>query len=254
MGIDFQARGKGVEATFITYTDFGPHGARSFRGVTNSFLVNDVIDTYNAKSVFDPMAGSGTVQRLCDEKGIPCFSVDIKPQLGYACTVGDITNPKVQRDATAEIRTMTDSKGVDLIWFDPPYFDMVAYSDIAGDLSYKLPYSTFLVKAREMLRWLGTLLSDRGLIAFECGDLVRPGRMFPITDDVLDGTRLGTNTNLQIYRRLINGFNLHVRDGDGYRNYLQAIKWQPDERTVEINHEYITLLRRHPGYADLDRW
>lgn len=55
----------------------GPWGAPSYRGNCGGYLIKDLLQFFGARSVLDPMAGSGTCRDVCRELDIPCTSFDL---------------------------------------------------------------------------------------------------------------------------------------------------------------------------------
>src|SRR5438067_12765558 len=55
----------------------GEFGDRSYPGNCGGNLIKDLLTFFAAKSVFDPMTGSGTCRDVCNELGIYCWSSDL---------------------------------------------------------------------------------------------------------------------------------------------------------------------------------
>ncbi len=102
------------------------------------------------------------------------------------------------------------------------------------------------MRMERVLYFLAKLLSKKGIIAFEAGDLRRGGRTYFITDDV---TSRDAIKSLQLSKevRFINTFKVAIRDPQGYNRWLSAEKGSPDDAPIELNHEYITILRNLRG-------
>ena len=81
----------------------GEYGDRSYPGNCGGNLIEDLLRFYQPGLVFDPCAGSGTCQDVCDALGIACMSWDIHRGLD-ACDAKDF--PKAET--------------FDFIWSHPP--------------------------------------------------------------------------------------------------------------------------------------
>ena len=99
-----------------------PWGDPSYRGNCSGHLVKDIILRFRCQSVFDPSEGGGTVRDVV--AGI---------------------NQYLQRSTQYEGRDIREGwdiltgqlpeKQYDLVWYHPPYRDMIRYSDNPSDLS-----------------------------------------------------------------------------------------------------------------------
>src|SRR2546423_81050 len=56
----------------------GEYGDRKYPGNCGGNLIKDLIRYFGAKSVFDPMTGSGTAAHVCKEMGVYCWSSDLR--------------------------------------------------------------------------------------------------------------------------------------------------------------------------------
>lgn len=164
-----------------SYPERGPYGRAEFRGNTSGYLIKDLIETYHPTFVYDPMHGSGTTGDVCKHLQIPYFATDIR-------NGDDVTLDAVRR----KVRAALPADGVDLIFWHPPYWNMIGYCDDFNDLSQAPTYTSFLARCEGILRWLGTLLSEHGRIALLLADLRRrkSTKTYFLTDDITREDRL----------------------------------------------------------------
>lgn len=230
-----------LQGSVVSYSKFTAHGQKTYHGVTNGALVRDIIETYHPSTILDPMSGSGTVLDVARDCEIPA--------LGYDIINGhNILKPATRKLIKDDVMKLTNSAGVDMIWWDPPYYNMVQYSPDPDDFSNG-PYSLFLQRMQSTLIYLGTLLSNYGFIALELGDLRRPHpgfqnreRVFFITDDVMETAKI-REAKLWKEFRYINWFTPAIRNPESYVRYLKAMCVKPGDAMVDLCHESITILR-----------
>ncbi|MEW5910366.1 MAG: hypothetical protein AB1659_11240, partial [Thermodesulfobacteriota bacterium] len=106
----------------VSYPDRGPWGDSRYRGNCSGHLVKDLILRFNCRSVFDPAEGSGTVRDVV--VGINQY---LRRSIDYE-----------GRDLKSGWDLMSDplpEKQFDMVWYHPPYHDMIQYSDKPRDLS-----------------------------------------------------------------------------------------------------------------------
>jgi len=209
--------------TVVSYPDRGKWGDYAYRGNCSGYLIKDLIETYSPDSVFDPMGGSGTTAEVCEDLGIPCASFDLKQ--GY-----DILDPIAKKKMRDALQEMTDDRGVDMIFFHPPYWNMIQYSQDPIDFSNG-PYSLYLSRMAQSFSWLGGLLSPAGIIAVLLGDLRRAkaDRTYFLTDDCLASSTIAAAK---------------------LTKEIRIIKIQHNTQTsgetdldIKFAHEYLTILR-----------
>jgi hypothetical protein len=155
--------------TIVSYPDRGPWGDSRYRGNCSGYLIRDLLDTYPVTSVLDPMAGSGTTRDVITSlyPHIPVLTYDLRG--GY-----DILDRNSQLKITNDVYTTTEGRGVDMIFFHPPYWNMIHYGSSSRDFSQGT-YPQYLARMQSALTFLSTLLSPTGFIALLLGDLRRRG-------------------------------------------------------------------------------
>lgn len=149
-------------------------GSNKYRGNCDGRIFADLVLRYGAKSVADPMIGSGTTRDCIAELN----------QRGANITYwgGDLNQGfNLLED---------DIKGKhDFIWIHPPYWNLIRYSQREGDLSNIPTYEEFLAKLKICLTKCYEALNPNGRLAVMVGDLQRDNRYISICRDVqnLDG-------------------------------------------------------------------
>ena len=131
----------------------GPYGDARYPGNCSGELIKDLLRYFAAKSVFDPMTGSGTCRDVCDELGIDCMSKDVR--FGF-----DACDPANYRDLPR----------FDFVWLHPPYWRQKVYTGRAADLSSCPSLELFLRRYELLVRNCATVLKPGGRMAILMGD------------------------------------------------------------------------------------
>ena len=204
-----------------SYPERGPYGRAEFRGNTSGYLIKDLIETYQPATVYDPMHGSGTTLDVCRHLKIQCWSTDIHD--------GDnVLELKTRR----KVQDLLPSGGVDLIFWHPPYWNMIGYCDDPGDLSQAPSYDSFLARSEDILRWLATLLTPNGHIALLMADLRKRSskRTYFLTDDLTAEPRMVRCKLMKEFRVIKVQHNTLSKGDVGL--------------SIPMVHEYLTIMRR----------
>ena len=211
-----------LETSVVEYPDRGKWGNSRFRGNTTGHIVKDLIDTFQPESVLDPMAGSGTTGDVCEEyPDIDYFGFDL--------SFGDnILDPQTQSKMAKAV-----PRGVDLVFWHPPYWEMVRYHpNDARDFAYG-PYEVFLQRMQNSLVFLGRLLTGRAnsRIAILMGDYRKAGRYYWIPRDI------STPDKLKAARLDLDSIVMKVQHNvtSNTTNYSKPI--------IRIQHETLLILR-----------
>jgi hypothetical protein len=130
----------------------GEYGDRSYPGNCGGNLIKDLLKFFAAKSVFDPMTGSGTCRDVCKELGIYCWSSDLH-QGHDAC------------DASQFPRGCFE-----FAWIHPPYWRQKLYTDDLRDLSRAPTLAAFLERYRLLIVNCTGALVPGGKLAILMGD------------------------------------------------------------------------------------
>ena len=142
----------------------GPYGSSKYRGNCGGFLIKDLLEYYEPRSVLDLMRGSGTCRDVCRELRIPCTELEIK--LG--------------RDATIPASYQGIGR-FDFIWGHPPYFRQIRYSQDPNCLSNAPSLEAFLDRMQLILRLSKGVLTRRGKIAILIGNYSDYGKYMPLS-------------------------------------------------------------------------
>jgi predicted RNA methylase len=172
---------------------YPPHTIGDYPTKILPSLVSGFIErfTQSGMLVCDPFGGSGTVAVECARLGRRAVSLDINPR------AAELTRQKLaalETDTDAVLVVHADARRipladetVDAIVTDPPYADMVRYSDRPDDLSAIDDYDAFLreldVAFGEMVR---VLKPERYCVVFVCDyRLARRRVVLPLHADVI---------------------------------------------------------------------
>jgi len=241
-------------STILSYPTRGPWGDPGYSGNMSGYVLETLIKWRSqlglpTNFVYDPMAGSGTTHQYCRSVGIGSICTDFhNTRGGYSAAelkVGseirssndfinnfDILNFESATHVKRLILKATEGKGADLIMFHPPYWNMISYNSDARDFSQG-PYSLYLRRMQKALQWLGTLLSERGMIALLLGDLRRKGqsRTYFLTDDTTSESTI-QYARLEKVVRFIK------------IQHMTQSKGEIDGLGLRMLHEYITVMQR----------
>lgn len=152
--------GKTLESSVVSYPERGPYGESSFRGNTTGLLVKDLILFYKAKSVLDPMEGSGTTGDVCEELGIEYDGFDLAQ--GFDAMYDELP-----------------PKRYDMIYLHPPYWKMIQFSDDPRDLCNAESFGVFMDRLLALMERLSEYLSEDGFLVVQVGDMRKEGQIYP---------------------------------------------------------------------------
>lgn len=217
-----------IERSIVSYPQRGPWGDATWEGNTSGHLVLDLIETYCPANVLDPMEGSGTTRDVCSGRGIPYLGYDLK-------TGHDILSPHDQNRITREVRALFPN-GADMIFFHPPYWGMVRYSNLQNDFCAG-PYGLYLERMRQALTFLTRLLSPKGFIVLLLADFRWNGRTYFMTDDT---TQMGAMLQMGLDKEARIIKIQHMTSSRGKVEH-------PGE--FAFVHEYVTILRKRGAFA-----
>jgi len=156
--------------SIVSYPDRGPYGDHKYPGNCSGYLIKELIMHFGAEYVFDPTAGSGTTGDVCRELGVDCLQRDLRD--GFDVLSSDIPS------------------GFDFVFFHPPYWNIIKYSDDPRDLSNISNYEKFLESlAQACKRLFKALEPNGGHLAVLLGDVRKRGKYYFIFRDLI--SRLG---------------------------------------------------------------
>jgi hypothetical protein len=149
-----------IKNSIVSYPERGSYGNSKFHGNFTGYLVKDLIEQFGAKSVLDPMSGSGTTADVCEEMGVR-----------YTCT--DLSDGQ-------DIMEFETSDRFDMIILHLPYWNMVQYSDDPRDLSNAKTLSEFLERTSNAMLRMARFLTPQGRVIVVIGNLKRNGKYYPL--------------------------------------------------------------------------
>ena len=162
----------------VSYPNRGPWGNPMYRGNCSGHLVKEIILRFGCQNVFDPAEGGGTVKDVVE--GI---------------------NKYRHRDIQYEGRDLKDDWDIlsgrlpdekfDLIWYHPPYWDIIHYSDNPKDLSNCRTLGEFEFKLRQSVERLFQALQPGGVLAILIGDKRKHGNYFALFRTLLLNSEIG---------------------------------------------------------------
>lgn len=144
-------------------------GDGSFHGNAAPQVVENAVLLFSSKgdTVLDPMAGSGTTLEVCKVLDRECIAMDLTPQ-----------RPDILEANASDLPLDDDS--VDFIFWHPPYWNMVKYSDDERDLS-NVEWPEFLRLCHNVLVECQRVLRLGKKIVILSGDKIQNGNYFPIS-------------------------------------------------------------------------
>lgn len=163
----------------VSYPDRGPWGESRYRGNCSGYLVKDLILRFKCQSVFDPAQGGGTVKDVVS--GINKFR---RNNIHY--------EGRDLKEGWDIITGLMPEKQFDMVWFHPPYWDIIRYSDNPYDLSNCMTLDEFELKLNRSAEKLSDVLSrPGGILAVLLGDKRKNGNYYPLMRTLLTNPNIG---------------------------------------------------------------
>ena len=151
----------------VSYPERGPWGDSKYRGNCSGQLVKELILRFKSQSVFDPAEGGGTVRDVVS--GInTCLRHDIYYEGRDLKTGWDI------------LSGVLPERKFDMVWYHPPYWDIIRYSDNPQDLSNCSILQDFETKLNQSVERLIQVLRPGGILAVLIGDKRKNGRYYAL--------------------------------------------------------------------------
>ena len=163
----------------VSYPNRGPWGNPKYRGNCSGHLVKDLVLRFKCQSVFDPAEGSGTVRDVI--RGINRY---LRKAIDYE-----------GRDLKGGWDMLSDplpEKQFDMVWYHPPYHDIVRYSDNPMDLSNCDSLDDFERKLVQSIERLFKAVRPGGILAILIGDKRKNGQYYPLFKSILNTGDIGT--------------------------------------------------------------
>jgi hypothetical protein len=202
----------------VSYPNRGPWGDSRYRGNCSGHLVKDLILRFKCQSVFDPAEGSGTVRDVVTginkyrNKNIYFEGRDLKK--GW-----DIL--------TCEL----PEKQFDMVFYHPPYHNIIKYSDDPKDLSNCHTIEEFERKLNQSTEKLFQTIKPGGIIAILIGDKRKNGQYYPLLRTLL------TNQNIGQLKAVI--IKLQYNCSSDNRTYSSNNPF-----LIPIKHEYCIVFQK----------
>lgn len=204
--------------SLVSYPHRGPWGDPGYPGNCSGWLVKDLILRLGAKKVLDPAEGSGTVRQVV--QGLNHYrGVDIK------------YHGRDLRQGWDLLRDRMPGQDYDLVWFHPPYWDIIRYSCDPRDLSNCSSLEQYEEKLELACQRLVRALRPGGVLAVLMGDKRRQGRYYCLMRRLLQSTELGQ------LKAIIIKAQHNCRSSS--KNYPRS-----DPCFIPITHEYCLLFQK----------
>ena len=162
----------------VSYPNRGPWGDSSYRGNCSGHLVKDLILRFRCQSVFDPSEGGGTVRDVVT--GINQY---LKKDIEYE-----------GRDLRQGWNLMTSplpDRQYDMVWYHPPYWDIIRYSENRYDLSNAQNLDEFEAMLNLCVERLSQVVKRGGIMAVLIGDKRKFGQYYPLFRTLLMNDKIG---------------------------------------------------------------
>lgn len=202
----------------VSYPDRGPWGDSRYRGNCSGHLIKDLILRFKCRSVFDPSEGGGTVRDVVD--GINRY---LKKEIKYT--------GKDLKDGWDILESPLPANQFDLVWYHPPYWDIIRYSENPKDLSNCPSPHDFEDKLKRSVERLSKSVRPGGIIAVLIGDKRKNGDYYALFRTLLFNRQIGRLKAIIIKIQ-------HNTRSDG----IQYVSRNPF--FIPIRHEYCFIFQR----------
>lgn len=162
----------------VSYPDRGPWGNARYRGNCSGHLVKDLILRFNCQSVFDPAEGGGTVR-------------DVVAGINKHCRRDIYYEGRDLKDGWDILSSPLPEKQFDFVFYHPPYWDIVRYSDDPRDMSNCRTLEDFEFKLNRSVERLFKVVKPGGILVVLIGDKRKNGRYYPLLRTLLMNPNLG---------------------------------------------------------------
>ena len=162
----------------VSYPNRGPWGDSRYRGNCSGHLVKDLILRFKCQSVFDPAEGSGTVRDVVN--GINQY---LRKTIDY--------EGRDLKQGWDILTSQLPGKQFDMVWYHPPYHDIVRYSDNPVDLSNCASLDDFERRLIQSVKRLFNAVKPGGIIAILIGDKRKNGQYYPLSKTILNIQSIG---------------------------------------------------------------
>ena len=207
--------------SIVSYPERGEGGNNRYRGNCSPKLIEDLIGFFKPNEICDYMCGSGTTKAAADKCGIQSRLYDLHS--GF-----DIMNSEIKERP-------------EFIFWHPPYWDIIKYSDImynASDVQNRYGYDPRKLDLSRIPNWEQfveamnyammkqfTSLEKGGRMAVLMGDIKKRGKLYSMLAEII---KPGTLENI-IIKAQHNCFS----DNTQYSG-----------KFIPILHEYVMIVRK----------
>lgn len=156
-----------LKNSIASYPQRGPYGKASYRGNTTGYLIRDYLEfVHPDKRILfcDPCEGGGTARDAAREMGIRYLGLDLKN--GFNILEHDLGTRA--------------GEPIGSVFFHPPYWGMVKYSDRDEDLSNAANLHEFLEKVQLACMNIYDAISPLGHYGILIGNWRRNGYYYPL--------------------------------------------------------------------------
>jgi hypothetical protein len=201
----------------VSYPQRGPWGDAKYRGNCSGHLVKDLILRFGCQSVFDPAEGGGTVKDVVSginkyrQRNIQYTGRDLKQ--GWDVLSSELPGGQF-----------------DMVWYHPPYWNIIAYSSDSRDLSACRTVDEFEDKLNRSTERLYSAVRDGGILAILIGDKRKRGEYFALFRTLL------TNPNIGVLRAIL--IKIQHNCKSQAKNYLSS------PFLIPIRHEYCLIFQK----------
>lgn len=162
----------------VSYPDRGPWGDPMYRGNCSGWLIKDLILRFKCRSVFDPAEGGGTIKDVVT--GINQF---LRREIYY--------KGKDLNHGWDVLTSSLPKRQFDLVWYHPPYWDIIRYTEDSNDLSNCKTLQDFEDKLNKSTERLFKTVKPRGILAILIGDKRREGNYYALLRTLLINQNIG---------------------------------------------------------------
>lgn len=207
--------------SIVSYPERGEGGNNRYRGNCSPKLIEDLIGFFKPQEICDYMCGSGTTKAAADKAGISSHLYDLHS--GF-----DIMNCEIPERP-------------EFIFWHPPYWDIIKYSDVmykASDVQQKYGYDPKQLDLSRIGSWDDfvaamnyammkqyTALENGGRMAVLMGDIKKKGKLYSMLAEIV---KPGTLENI-IIKAQHNCFSDQI---------------QYSGKFIPILHEYVMIVRK----------
>ena len=202
----------------VSYPDRGPWGDSKYRGNCSGHLIKDLVLRFRCRSVFDPSEGGGTARDVID--GINRY---LKKEIQYM--------GKDLKEGWDILESPLPAIQFDFVWYHPPYWDIIRYSDNPKDLSNCPSLHDFEDKLKRSVERLSKAVRPGGIMAILIGDKRKSGNYYALFRSLLFNKQIGQLKAIIIkiqHNTLSNG--------------IQYVSRNPF--FIPIKHEYCLIFQR----------